>query len=52
MKNYYIEKITVSGPGKKDSTVSFINGLNIISGPSNTGKTSIAKSIDYLYGSK
>lgn len=50
MINYFFEKIIVSGPGKDDATVQFTDGLNIISGPSNTGKTSIVKAIDFLFG--
>lgn len=51
MKNFYIKNITVSGEGKEDSVVDFIDGLNIVSGPSNTGKTWILKCIDFLFGS-
>lgn len=52
MQNYYIEEIKISGPNRRDSSVTFSEGLNIISGPSNTGKTSIVKAIDFLYGAK
>ena len=51
MNNYYIDKLVVSGIGKKDSIVEFSKGLNIIYGPSNTGKTYIVKCIDYLFSS-
>ncbi|MFM1581365.1 AAA family ATPase [Helcococcus bovis] len=34
------------------SKVDFSNGFNLIYGPSNTGKTMILKSIDYLFGAK
>lgn len=49
--NFYIEKIIVSGVGKTDSIVELSNGINIIYGPSNTGKTYIVKCIDYMFGS-
>ena len=49
--NFYIEKIIVSGAGKTDSIVELSNGINIIYGPSNTGKTYIVKCIDYMFGS-
>lgn len=50
MSHFYIEEITLLGPGKKNATVTFKKGLNIISGPSNTGKTSIVQAIDFMYG--
>lgn len=52
MQNYYIERVTIKGKDREDATVKFTNGLNIISGPSNTGKTSIVTAIDFLYGAK
>ncbi|EHT4849366.1 AAA family ATPase, partial [Listeria monocytogenes] len=50
MLNYFIEKITIRGSERKDAVIELQKGLNIISGPSNTGKTSIVKAIDFLYG--
>lgn len=52
MANFYIESITAQGSGKKDATVSFGKGLNIIQGYSDTGKTCVVKCIDFIYGSK
>lgn len=49
--NFYIERLIVSGQGKKDSIVEFDKGVNIIYGPSNTGKTYIIKCIDFIFGS-
>ena len=49
--SFYIEKLTVTGSGKTDSTIDFSNGVTIIYGPSNTGKTYIVKCIDYMFGS-
>lgn len=49
--NFYIEKIIVTGSGKTDSIIDLSNGVNIIYGPSNTGKTYIVKCIDYMFGS-
>lgn len=49
---FYIEKLIVSGPGKLESVVEFKNGVNIICGPSNTGKTYIIKCLDYMFGSE
>ena len=48
---FFIEKIVASGAGKKESTIVFKPGANIIYGPSNTGKTYIVKCIDFLFGS-
>lgn len=49
---FYIEKLIVSGLGKLESVVEFQNGVNIICGPSNTGKTYIIKCLDYMFGSE
>lgn len=50
--NFYIERIIVTGSGKADSIIELKNGVNIIYGPSNTGKTYIVKCIDYMFGSQ
>lgn len=47
----YIKKLIVSGGGKEPSVLEFDEGLNIICGPSNTGKSYILECIDYLFGS-
>lgn len=47
---FSIKKLTVSGPNKRDSEIIFGNRLTIIQGPSNTGKTTILKCIEYLLG--
>lgn len=53
MKNsFYIKSIkSVSNDGI-ESKIDFIDGFNLVHGPSNTGKTLILKSIDYLFGAK
>ena len=48
--SFYIQKIIVTGLEKTDSVIELSNGLNIIYGPSNTGKTYIVKCIDYMFG--
>lgn len=48
----YIEKIIVTGSGKMDSIVELKKGVNVIYGPSNTGKTCIVRCIDYVFGSE
>lgn len=50
--SFYIQKIIVTGSGKTDSIIELSSGLNIIYGPSNTGKTYIVKCIDYMFGSE
>lgn len=50
--SFYIEEIKVSGPGKADSTIKLKQGVNIIYGPSNTGKSYIINCIDYMFGAK
>lgn len=50
--SFYIQKIIVTGSGKTDSIIELSNGVNIIYGPSNTGKTYIVKCIDYMFGSE
>jgi len=51
MADFYIEKLVVKGAGKKDAVAEFDKELTIISGPSNTGKTTIIRCIDYIFGS-
>lgn len=50
--SFYIKELSVTGNGKKTAIVQFGKGLNIIEGPSNTGKTLIFKCIDYIFGAK
>lgn len=50
--SFYIEKLIISGSGKRDSIIELGKGTNIIYGPSNTGKSYIVKCIDFLFGSK
>ena len=41
MADFYIAKLRISGDGKETSVVDFTEGLNIVCGPSNTGKSYI-----------
>jgi rRNA maturation endonuclease Nob1 len=50
MNRFYLKKLIVSGKGHEDSTIDFTPGLNFILGPSNTGKSFIMESIDYVFG--
>ncbi len=51
MLNFMIESLRVSGAGKTDGFIKFTDGLNVIQGRSNTGKTWILKCIYYLFSS-
>lgn len=48
--NYYIKKLWFTGPGIEESAVEFINGLNIIHGANDTGKSWILDSFDFMCG--
>ena len=50
MNRFYFEKLIVSGGGHNNSTINFKPGLNLIIGPSNTGKSLIFDCIDYVFG--
>lgn len=50
MASFYIEKIIASGTNKKDAIVTFTDGLNIIHGYSDTGKSCILKCIHFIFG--
>ena len=52
MANFYIKTIIVSGGGNEPSTLDFADGLNIVCGPSNTGKSYIIECLDFLFGSR
>lgn len=47
---YYIKKIFLTGNGVETSGVDLTPGLNIIYGPSETGKSYITKCIKFMYG--
>lgn len=50
--SFFIEKIIATGSGKTTSIIELQKGVNIIYGPSNTGKSCIIKCIDYMFGSE
>lgn len=47
---FIIRQLTLTGLDIQPATVDFKSGLNIISGPSNTGKTYIFQCINYMLG--
>lgn len=52
MKRFYIKRIAASGSGVKYSALDFDKGVNIIHGPSNTGKSYVLNCINFMFGSK
>ncbi len=50
MNRFYIDKLVVSGGGHQNSVIDFKAGLNLIIGPSNTGKSLVMDCIDYAFG--
>ena len=50
MQNFWIKELRALGKGE-DAVIEFSDGLNLIQGRSQTGKTWIMKSIYYLFGS-
>jgi hypothetical protein len=52
MAKFLIEKLTVSGEGNEPSVIEFKEGLNLLVGDSNTGKTLVIECINYLLGFK
>lgn len=49
---FQIRRLTLVGRGVPNAEVQFKNGLNVVSGPSDTGKTFIVQCIDYMLGGK
>ncbi len=47
---FFIKKLQLEGSGKETVSIEFKKGLNVIYGPSDTGKTFIYQSIDYMLG--
>ncbi|HII02714.1 TPA: AAA family ATPase [Methanosarcinaceae archaeon] len=47
---FYIKMVKVTGPGKEDASIGFDKGLNVVSGPSDTGKSYLLGCINYLMG--
>lgn len=46
-----LEVLTLTGPEVSPAKLEFAQGLNVIDGPSDTGKTYIAQCIDFMLGS-
>ena len=50
MNRIIIKELILAGKGKQDAVLSFKQGLNVIAGDSDTGKTFILQCIDYAFG--
>lgn len=48
---FFVRELIVEGPNKPDAAVTFEAGLNVVVGPSNTGKTYIFQCLDFALGS-
>lgn len=51
MPNFHIERLIVAGNYKEPSILEFKDGLNIVCGPSDSGKSYVLECIDYMFGS-
>ncbi|MBF0753457.1 hypothetical protein E4T89_04160 [Jeotgalicoccus nanhaiensis] len=49
---FYIKKISVEGTNVEAATLEFSAGLNILTGPSDTGKSYVFESLNYILGAK
>lgn len=47
---FAFRRLALVGPGKAPAEVTFTRGLNVIAGPSDTGKSFIAQCLDYALG--
>lgn len=48
--SFFIKEVRLNAIDGKDSVVEFIDGVNFVTGPSNTGKSLINCCIDYCFG--
>jgi hypothetical protein len=47
---FYISRLVITGRDVDPAEVKFTNGANVITGPSNTGKSYIVECIEYVFG--
>ena len=50
MANFYVKRVRAFGKSVPDAIINFTDGLNIIHGISDTGKTCVQTCIDYIFG--
>lgn len=46
-----LRALRLTGPGVEDAAITFADGLNVVAGPSDTGKTYVAQCLSFLLGS-
>ncbi len=47
---FLIQELKLTGQNKKEASITFKNGLNVVTGPSDTGKTFIFQCINFMLG--
>jgi len=47
---FILRRLALTGPGRETASAEFERGLNVVTGPSDTGKTFIAQCIDFMLG--
>jgi hypothetical protein len=52
MSSFFFKEVSAEGQGKRKATINLINGVNIICGPSNTGKSHVLACVDYIFGAE
>jgi len=50
VSGFQLRRLRVTGPDVADADIAFSGGLNVISGPSDTGKSYIVETIDFMLG--
>ncbi len=50
MSGFEFRRLRVTGPGKNNAEMTFGPGLNVVSGPSDTGKSYLVEAIDFMLG--
>src|SRR5690349_21283571 len=46
-----LRALRLTGAGVEDAAITFADGLNVVAGPSDTGKTYVAQCLSFLLGS-
>jgi hypothetical protein len=49
-QGFYLERIAVVGPGVDTAEVEFRDGLNVVAGASDTGKSYLCSLVDFVFG--
>lgn len=48
---FYLRRLAITGPGKPISELGFVDGINVVWGASNGGKSFILAALDFMFGS-